>query len=193
MSRMVGPSRPLRRVFLEPLLSATRDSSIVLTMYSYTITDTDTDTDRQTHRDTLRYNDTTDHVGAPTLQVPQTFSLNFPMTLQILRTPTFYIFWIIRSLTLVPIHSNNPILWTLILRTEYFKYPNIQSTPTLRTQHNKEPNILNTLAYIYLRQQIYPISNSQWPLTLHTILNTEFSYNVRCLRLRSACFVLHKI
>lgn len=35
MSRMVGPSRLLRRVFFEPLLSATKDSSIVLTIYSY--------------------------------------------------------------------------------------------------------------------------------------------------------------
>lgn len=33
---MVGPSKLLRRVFFEPLLSATRDSSIVLTIYSYT-------------------------------------------------------------------------------------------------------------------------------------------------------------
>lgn len=36
MSRMVGPSRLLRRVFFEPLLSATKDSSMVLTIYSYT-------------------------------------------------------------------------------------------------------------------------------------------------------------
>lgn len=36
MSRMVGPSRLLRKVFFEPLLSATKDSSMVLTIYSYT-------------------------------------------------------------------------------------------------------------------------------------------------------------